>query len=111
RVVYQSVPPITRRFRRSESIFEVCAIAHLRPVKDPLLPARAARLLPSSSRIRITLLGGLIEEGMRDDLEREILQNPRFRWLGERSRAETLRHLARGQVFVSSSRHEGGSNA
>lgn len=111
RVVYQSVPTIIGRGRRSASFFEICAIAHLRPIKDPLLPAKAARLLPPSSRIRIVHVGGLIDEAMRDDLDRELLENPRFRWLGERPRAETLRRLARGRVFVSSSRHEGGSNA
>lgn len=111
RVIHQSVPTVRTRVRRSKTVFKVCSIAHLRPVKDPLLPAKAARLLPASSRIRIVHLGGLIDEAMRDDLEREIHQNPRFRWMGQLPRAETLRRLASGRVFVSSSRHEGGSNA
>jgi hypothetical protein len=91
--------------------FEVCAMAHLRPVKDPLLPARAARLLPGSSRIRIVHLGALIDGSLREDLAREERENARFRWLGERPRSEALDVLARSRLFVSSSRHEGGSNA
>lgn len=111
RVVYQSVTPPTRRPEQARDVFEVCAIAHLRPVKDPLRPALAARLLPPSSRIRIVHLGGLIDEFMREELDAEVRENPRFQWLGNRPRAETLEHLARARLFVSSSRHEGGANA
>lgn len=111
RVVYQSVTPPRRRLAKARDVFEVCTIAHLRPVKDPLRPALAARLLPASSRIRIVHLGGLIDEFMKADLEREVRDNVRFRWLGDRPRAETLEVLGRSRLFVSSSRHEGGANA
>jgi putative glycosyltransferase (TIGR04348 family) len=111
RVIYQSVSPPRRRSQKAEDAFEVCTIAHLRPVKDPLRPALAARLLPTTSRIRVVLLGGLLDAAMQPELERELCSNPRFRWLGERPRAETLATLARAHLFVSSSRHEGGSNA
>jgi len=111
RVVYQSVSPPRRRPAQLKDVFEVCTIAHLRPIKDPLRPALAARLLPASSKIRVVHLGGLIDEFMRDDLERERRDNPRFRWLGNRPRAETLETLARSRLLISSSRHEGGSNA
>lgn len=111
RVVYQSVTPPRRRPAKARDVFEVCTIAHLRPVKDALRPALAARLLPASSRIRIVHLGGLIDEFMRADLEREVRENVRFRWLGDRPRAETLEVLGRSRLFVSSSRHEGGANA
>ena len=37
--------------------FYVCVIGHLRPVKDPFRAAKAARLLPASSRIRILHIG------------------------------------------------------
>jgi putative glycosyltransferase (TIGR04348 family) len=111
RVVYQSVTPPKRRPARAKDAFEVCTIAHLRPIKDPLLPARAARLLPSSSRIRIVHLGGLVDEFMKGELEAEVRENPRFRWLGDRPRPEVFEALARARLFVSSSRHEGGANA
>lgn len=111
RVVYQSVTVPDRRPPKAEDAFQVCSMAHLRSIKDPLLPARAARLLPASSRVRVVHLGGVIEESQRGDLEREQRENPRFLWLGERPRSEALDVLARSRLFVSSSRHEGGSNA
>lgn len=111
RVVYQSVSQPKRRPAKLRDVFEVCTISHLRPVKDPLRPAFAARLLPASSRIRIVHLGGLIDEFMKGELEKEVSENVRFRWLGDRPRAETLETLARARLFVSSSRHEGGANA
>ena len=111
RVVFQSVIVPAERPPKVQDAFQVCALAHLRPVKDPLLPARAARLLPASSRIRVVHLGGLIDESLRAELEREQRENPRFRWLGERPPGEALEVLARSHLFVSGSRHEGGSNA
>ncbi len=111
RVIYQSVSPPRRRPARTQDAFEVCVLAHLRPVKDPLRPALAARRLPASSRIRIVHVGGLIDERMEAELQREIAENPRFRWLGDRPHAEALQALARARLFVSSSRHEGGANA
>jgi putative glycosyltransferase (TIGR04348 family) len=111
RVVYQSVALPAQRPPQVQDGFQVASMAHLRAVKDPLLPARAARLLPPASRVRVVHLGGLVDESLRADLEREQRENPRFRWLGELSRGEALDHLARSRLFVSSSRHEGGSNA
>jgi putative glycosyltransferase (TIGR04348 family) len=111
RIVYQSVTsPPDRCKARPTDAFEVVSIAHLRPVKDPLRPAFAARLLPAASRIRVVHLGGLIDEFMKDELETEQRENPRFRWQGEGTRASTLEALARAHLFVSSSRHEGGAN-
>jgi putative glycosyltransferase (TIGR04348 family) len=111
RIVWQSVAPCGKRPAPAADAFEVCVIAHLRPVKDPLRTALAARLLPPSSRIRIVHLGALVDEFMKSDLEREVQENPRFRWLGDRPRAEALDVLARSRLLVSSSRHEGGANA
>ena len=44
------VPPARSRFK-------VCVIGHLREEKDPLRTAMAARLLPSSSRLRVLHIG------------------------------------------------------
>ena len=40
----------------------------------------------------------------------EAQRNPRYRWLGERPQAETLRRLSRSDLLVLSSRLEGGAN-
>jgi putative glycosyltransferase (TIGR04348 family) len=111
RVIYQSVRQPRVRPPPVSDAFEVCVIAHLRPVKDPLRAALAARLLPASSRIRIVHVGGLVDERMPTELERETAQNPRFRWLGDLPRSQALGVLARSRLFVTSSRHEGGANA
>jgi putative glycosyltransferase (TIGR04348 family) len=111
RVVYQSVSVPEDRPPKTDDAFQVASMAHLRAVKDPLRPARASRLLPASSRLRVVHLGAVLDPSLRGPMEREALENPRFWWLGERPRAEALDILARSHLFVSSSRHEGGSNA
>jgi putative glycosyltransferase (TIGR04348 family) len=112
RVVYQSVsfPPSHKRSPQS-SHFDVCVIGHLRPVKDPFRAAMASRLLPRSSRIRVTSLGGAMNARERERAQREMTLNPRYRWLGEVSRSRVRAILAQSRLFVISSRMEGGANA
>ncbi len=88
--------------------FEVLVIAHLRPVKDPLLTARAARRLPSSSRLQVRLIGQSLDEALQLEVEREAKQNPRFEWLGPLRHAEVQERLGASQVLVVSSHNEGG---
>jgi len=110
RVVHQSVELPESRVAKVADAFQVAAVAHLRAVKDPLLPAEAARALPATSRARVVLAGGVIDASMRVAAEREIAANSRFRWLGALSHAATLDMLASSHALVASSRHEGGSN-
>lgn len=112
RVIYQSVslPPRQKRSPKS-SWFEVCVVGHLRPVKDPFRAAVAARLLPRTSRIRVTNLGAAMNTRERDRAQREMNLNQRYRWLGEVSRSRVQQILSRSQLFVISSRMEGGANA
>src|SRR5262249_3660135 len=49
RVIYQSTEAPAVRPRARNERFEVCVLAHLRPVKDPFRAAWASRLLPASS--------------------------------------------------------------
>jgi putative glycosyltransferase (TIGR04348 family) len=115
-VIYQSVeaPPALATHRRasnrSSNGFDVCVIGHLRPVKDPFRAALAARLLPQRSEIRITHIGGAMTGQMEQRARREMRINPRYRWLGELSRARTLRILAASRLSIISSRIEGGAN-
>ena len=108
RVIHQSVRALPDSPRPRADLFEVCVVANLRPVKDPLLAARAARLLPDTSAIRVLLVGGLLDEGLRPELERELAENARFRWLGEQRRRATLERIASSRLLVSSSHAEGG---
>lgn len=91
--------------------FTACSIAHLRDVKDPLLAARAARLLPDDSIARIVHVGAAHDESWRERAhaaERDA--RGRWSWIGERRRSQALSLLAGAQLLVLTSRAEGGAN-
>jgi putative glycosyltransferase (TIGR04348 family) len=96
----------TRRAR-----FDVMVVGHIREVKDSMRTALASRLLPASSRVRILHCGAVMEEPYVRQVEEEQAVNPRYRWLGEVPRWRVLRRLAQSQLFVHTSRLEGGANA
>jgi putative glycosyltransferase (TIGR04348 family) len=109
RVIFQSMtalPPAPR----DPDCFEVAFLAHLRPVKDPLLLAAAVRHLPAWSRIKVTHAG----EGRDPALAREAAaasaESGRYTWLGPLPRPEALRVLARSRLLAVTSAHEGGAN-
>ncbi len=107
-VIAQSVPRLAAAPRARS--FEVCVVGHLRPVKDPLRPALAVRSLPPEARLRVTHIGGSLSPALARRARVEERRNPRYRWLGERPRAETLRRLAASQALVLPSLAEGGAN-
>lgn len=94
RVIYQSAQARPRRRGRAEGGFRVCTIAHMRPLKDPLRAAEAARRLPADSRIEVLALGRAMTAEMERAAREEEARNPRFRWLGERLHEEALDFLA-----------------
>lgn len=116
RVIYQSVdPPVARDQARDRSAcpseyFTVAQLAHLRPVKDPLLPAYAVRLLPASSSVRVLHAGAVIDPALGARAAAETRANPRFTWLGALPPARARRLLATSRALVHPSRHEGGAN-
>jgi putative glycosyltransferase (TIGR04348 family) len=115
-VIFQSARAASPKIVRSQGAalrgsFDVCVIAHLRPVKDPLRAALAARKLPQTSRIRVLHLGAAMTPEMTDLAAREATRNPRYRWLGEQPHWRVLQILARSRLCVLSSRLEGGANA
>jgi putative glycosyltransferase (TIGR04348 family) len=110
RVIYQSVTPPRNAPGPISSAFEIAAIGHMRPVKDPFRAAEAARLLPDDSRIAITHVGGALSPDMQERAEAETASNPRYRWVGELPRWRAMRILARSQCLVLTSVSEGGAN-
>ena len=90
--------------------FDVVVIGHLRPVKDPMRTALAARDLPDTSRVRIAHFGAALDEAFAREARAEQSRNPRYRWLGERPREEVLAVLSRADVLVHPSVFEGGAN-
>ena len=110
RVIVQSAvaparrPPATRRF-------EVCMLSHLRPIKDPLRAARAARLLPARSRLRVLHAGAALDPQCQRAAEREMRENPRYRWLGPLAEKDALDLLVSSRLLVLPSKVEGCANA
>jgi hypothetical protein len=83
RVVYQSVSSCKAgRAGRPSNYFKVAVMGHLRPEKDPLRTALAARELPAASRIRVVHAGSPLDAGLGQEAERETSANQRYRWIG-----------------------------
>ena len=109
-VIYQSVErPLPER-RIDEAVFRVVVIAHLRAVKDPLLCARAARLLPRDSTVVIDHAGAAHSDDWHRAATTEMADNPRYRWLGPLDRADALRLVAGASLLACTSVLEGGAN-
>lgn len=113
RVIYQSVVPTvgTARPASPRTAFDVCVVGHLRPVKDPFRAAMASRRLPASSRIRVLQIGGAMTVEAEARAKAEARSNARYQWLGEQAPARVRKILERCQLFVLSSKMEGGANA
>ena len=90
--------------------FRVCLLAHIRAVKDPFLAADAVRRLPPRSRVQVVHLGVALDAGADARARREMAGNPRYLWLGERSRREAVGMAAGSELLVVTSRLEGGAN-
>lgn len=109
RVIVQSVPAIPPQPSRARD-FEVSFLAHVRPVKDPLLLAAALRRLPKDSRIHVTHLGEARDHKLAAEVAVEAADNPRYDWLGPVPREVALSTLARSRLLAVTSLHEGGAN-
>lgn len=109
-VIYQSASKLTRQIPLSITEFNVCVIANLREEKDPFLTAKAARLLPAQSRIKVTHVGGVLDKEMEKLALYENTTNPRYKWLGTLSYHQTRRILANSHLLSITSRIEGSSN-
>ena len=110
RVIYQSAERPSPPPRREESCFQVCVLAHLRAVKDPLRPAYAVRDLPASSRIQVKHAGAVLDPDFTRQVEAEQRTNPRYQWLGPLAHEDAVDVLARSHMLVLTSQLEGGAN-
>jgi len=110
RVIYQSFERLSPSPRREENCFQVCILAHLRPVKDPLRTAFAIRDLPASSRIQVKHAGAVLDPDFAGQVEAEQRTNPRYQWLGPLAHDAAIDLLSRSQMLVLTSHLEGGAN-
>lgn len=109
-VIEQSAVASVAR-KPTDRAFQVAMLSHIRPVKDPLRPALAARLLPAASRIVIHHAGMVIDPALGAATRVEMAENPRYRWLGELDHAAARALLAESHALALPSRLEGGANA
>lgn len=110
RVIRQSAVATASPVEKSRRTFDVCVIGHLRGVKDPFRAAEAARLVPESSRLRIVHAGGALEPAMERRALREMAENPRYVWLGNRPQWQVRRLMKRSHLMALTSQMEGGAN-
>jgi putative glycosyltransferase (TIGR04348 family) len=109
-VIFQSATPPPGRWTPKRNAFEVTVIANLREVKDPLRAARASRLLPASSSLRVIHIGSPLDEALERVALRENASNSRYEYRGELPRWKAMRILARSRLLALTSRLEGGAN-
>jgi len=110
RAIYQSAEGSGASMPREKSCFQVCVLAHLRTVKDPLRAAYAVRDLPASSRIIVKHAGAVLDREFEEQVEAEQRMNPRYRWLGPLTHGEAMNLLAPSHLLVLTSLLEGGAN-
>jgi hypothetical protein len=83
RVIYQSVTDCSAgKAHPPSTSFKVAVMGHLRPEKDSLRTALAARQLPAESRIQVVHAGSPLDPALAAEAERESASNPRYRWIG-----------------------------
>ncbi|MHB2016868.1 MAG: selenoneine biosynthesis selenosugar synthase SenB [Candidatus Xenobia bacterium] len=107
RVIFQSCP-LREHQPAPRDRFAVIVLAAVREVKDPLLCARAVRMLPETSSIQVSHLGRELDPDLVRQLRHESTE--RYHFLGERPHHETMRRLAHSHMLVLTSRLEGGAN-
>jgi putative glycosyltransferase (TIGR04348 family) len=90
--------------------FHACVLAHLRPIKEPLLPANALAHVPPHVPIELRLAGRALVPELAAAARAAEAADPRFRWLGELPRRAARELLASSHVCIVPSTAEGGAN-
>lgn len=108
-VIYQSAQPISMR-NPYKRFFHVSVLGHLRDEKDPLRPALAASLLPTSSRIQVHHYGKAHTAEWFNRAKHEMASNARYTWHQEIPYYHIRQVYRRTQLLVLPSNMEGGAN-
>ena len=108
-IIFQSVSlPAGLEEKKAQEGFQVCVVGHLRKEKDPMLTALASRMLDGESQVEVLQAGAILEEEFLRAVNEERAMNPRYQWLGELPKKETLELIAQSDLMVLSSTSEGG---
>lgn len=108
--IYQSAPMLRAKVKRPTREFRVIVVGHLREEKDPFRTAAAARQLPAASRIRVHHVGAALRPDFAEWAQREMAENPRYRWVEGQPHSKTRRLVAGSHLLSITSLMEGSSN-
>ena len=109
-VILQAAQSTRSRPLPRRDSFVVTLAANLRVEKNPLLAARAARLLRPESQVRIEHFGAVLDEALADEARAEMTANGRYHWMGAASPASLRKRLAASQALIVPSDVEAGAN-
>ena len=108
--VHTIVQSATAAPPRRGAVFRACVLAHLRPVKDPLLPIRALSQVPATLPLELVLAGRALSEPLAAAVRAAVAAEPRARWVGELPHRAARELLASSHVCLVPSTAEGGAN-
>lgn len=95
---------------RAERGLTVCLLAHLRAVKDPLLPFAALAHVPQDLDVTVTLAGKPLDAELGRQAAAWSTQDQRAIYVGELDRVAARRLVAESRLLVVPSTAEGGAN-
>jgi putative glycosyltransferase (TIGR04348 family) len=87
--------------------FNVALVSNLRQVKDPFLAAKAAKMMPQESNLRILHAGFVLDPGFDEVARKESIENERYQWLGGLDPVETRKLISSCNLLTITSKHEG----
>ena len=106
-VIYQSAPVLAPALKSARR-FRALMVGHLREEKDPLTFMEAA-LQPQAAGVCFEQIGSALAAEFALAANSTASRTPRYRWLGELSRAATRQRIKRAHVLVNCSHMEGGA--
>jgi putative glycosyltransferase (TIGR04348 family) len=108
RIIVQSA---THQPAQRSDRFTAAVLAHLRPIKNPLLAIQATDLVPASIDMQLILAGDQLDTDYGKTVESAIANSDRASWVGPLSRRHCKQLLASSHVSIVPSEAEGGANA
>jgi hypothetical protein len=99
-VVFPAAAPLPSRVAPRRDSLVVTVAAPLESAIDPLRAACAARLLPTSSRIRIEHFGAPIDESLAHEARRAMVDSSHYHWGGALPYEELRQRLAASHAVV-----------
>lgn len=110
RTVRQSATAAPASCAAPTADLRVCLLAHLRPIKAPLLAVRAVAALPPATSVTLTLAGRRLDAAYGEEVVAAAAREPRVTWIGALDRGRAKRLIADSAACLVPSAAEGGAN-